>query len=414
MLDLKYIRENREKVKTAAKNKNRKVDIDTLLTLDDTQSDLHQKVQRLREEKNKIAGLGKDAASVKGKEIKENLKKLGEELRTTEAKIAELILQIPNVPLDEVPVGAAKENKELRTCGVIKKFDFTPKSHLELGKSLDLIDTERGSKVAGFRGYFLKNELALLQTALLTYAFQKLAAKGFAPVTAPAIVKSFALEGTGQFPWGKPEVYELNDEDAYLSGTAEVPMTAFHAGETLPESELPKKYVVLSPCFRREVGSYGRDTKGLYRVHEFFKVEQVVLAENDLTVARELHEQLQKNAEEILQELEIPYRVLLMSTGEMGEPQILKYDTESWMPSRNSYGETMSNSIMGDFQTRRLKIRYKNNDGKTNYCFSLNNTALASPRILIPLLENHQQKDGSVHIPKVLHQYTGFAKIPSK
>lgn len=414
MLDLKYIRDNKEKVVAAAKNKNRKVDIDALLALDEKQGDLHQKVQGLREERNKVAGLGKEAASEKGKEIKEKLKKLEEELRTVEAKIAELILQIPNVPLDEVPVGGEKENKELKTWGKIRKFDFSPKTHLELGKSLDLIDTERGSKVSGFRGYFLKNELALLQSALLQYAFQKLAGKGYTPMTAPAIVKAFALEGTGQFPWGKQEVYELNDEDAYLSGTAEVPATAYYAGETLNHSELPKKYVVLSPSYRREVGSYGRDTKGLYRVHEFTKVEQVVFAENDLEGARKIHEELQANAEEILQELEIPYRVLLMSTGEMGEPQVLKYDIESWMPSREAYGETMSNSIMGDFQTRRLKIRYKGKDGKTTYCYSLNNTALASPRILIPLLENHQQKDGSVTIPKILHKFTGFTKISSK
>ena len=235
--------------------------------------------------------------------------------------------------------------------------------------------------------------------------------KGYTPIIAPAVIKSLALFGCGQFPWGEQDTYKLNDEDAYLAGTAEQPVTSYFSGEILKEKDLPKKFVAFSPCFRKEAGAYGKDTKGLYRLHEFWKVEQVIIAKNNLEEAKKLHEELQLNCEEILQDLKLPYRVLLMCTGDMGEPQMKKYDTETWMPSRNGYGETMSNSIMGDFQTRRLNIKYRKNDGKTEYCFSLNNTALASPRILIAILENYQQKDGSILIPKVLQPLMEKDKI---
>lgn len=420
MLSLDFIRQNKEKVLEAAKNKNREIDLDKILSLDDKRRELIQKVQVLREQRNKWSGLhspnlpknlkkGGETIRESGKKIKEQLKKLEIELKEIEEQIDKFASYIPNVPLDEVPTGKnSASNVELKTWGKIPQFDFTPKSHIELGKSLDLFDLERGSKVSGFRGYFLKNEAALLHLALLFYVFQKLIKKGYAPIIAPAIVKGFTLFGSGQFPWGEQEVYKLNDEDAYLAGTAEVPVTAFHSNEILNEKDLPKKYVAFSPCFRREAGSYGKDTKGLYRVHEFWKIEQVIIGKNDLPEARKLHEELQKNCEEILQDLELPYRILLMCTGDMGEPQLIKYDTETWMPSRNAYGETMSNSIMGDFQTRRLKIKYRTAKGETQYCFSFNNTALASPRILIAVLENYQQKDGSIKVPKVLQKYCGF------
>jgi seryl-tRNA synthetase len=277
--------------------------------------------------------------------------------------------------------------------------------------SLDLIDLERGSKVSGFRGYFLKNAGAMLHMAVLMYVFQKLSKKGYTPIIAPAIVKGFTLFGSGQFPWGEQEVYKLNDDDAYLAGTAEVPVTAYHSGEILQESELPKKYVAFSPCFRKEAGAYGKDTKGIYRLHEFWKIEQVIISKNDLDEARKIHEELQQNTEEIIEELKIPYRRLLMSTGDMGEPQLLKYDTEIWIPSKNDYGEIASNSIMGDFQARSLKIKYRKKDGTTQYCFTLNDTAIPSPRILIAIMENYQQKDGSILIPKVLQPLMGMEKI---
>lgn len=416
MLSIEYIRKNKEKVKKAARDKGREVDIDKILKFDDKRRDLIQQVQKIREERNKLAKeKPTDKIREKGKKLKEELKAKEKNLKEVEEKLNNLLSYVPNVPLTEVPVGEDERyNREIRRFGTPPKFDFKPKSHLELGRELDLIDFERGVKVSGFRGYFLKNEAARLQQAILYYVFEKLVKKGFIPIIAPAVVKGFTLFGSGQFPWGEADVYKLNDDDAYLAGTAEIPVTAYYSDEILEEKELPKKFVAFSPCFRKEAGAYGKDTKGIYRLHEFWKVEQVILAENNLEKAKQYHEELQKNCEEILQELEIAYRVVIMSTGEMGDPKIKMYDTEGWMPSRGGYGELMSNSIMGDFQTRRLNIKYRKKNGSLKYCFSLNNTAVASPRILIALLENQQQKDGSILIPKVLKPLMGFDRIVKK
>jgi len=413
MLSLDYIRNNKAQVIEAAKNKNRKVDIDKILKLDNQRRELIQKIQTLREERNKTTHQKPDKKTIiRGKEVKTELKKLEDNLSKITIELDSLVSYVPNVPLPEVPVGKDETgNLEVKKWGKIPVFDFELKSHLDLGLSLDLFDLERGSKVSGFRGYFLKNQAVQLQFAILFYVFQKLIKKGYTPIIAPSIVKGFTLFGSGQFPWSEQDTYKLNDEGAYLAGTAEQPVTAYYSGEILNEKDLPKKFVAFSPCFRKEAGAYGKDTKGLYRVHEFWKVEQVIISKNDVDGAKRLHEELQTNCEEILQDLKLPYRVLLMCTGDMGEPQIKKYDTETWMPSRQAYGETMSNSIMGDFQTRRLKIKYRKKDGSTEYCFSLNNTALASPRILIAILENYQQKDGSIKVPDVLQQLVGFDKI---
>ncbi len=413
MLSLDFIRKNKQKVIEAAKNKNRDIDIEKILKFDDERKKLIQESQNIRQERNKLA---KEKVTndlkTKGKNIKEKLKIIEEKLAGIEVELNFLLSFVPNVPLDEVPVGVdATANKEIKKWGDLPKFDFKPKSHIKLGESLDLFDLIRGSKVSGFRGYFLKNEGALLQLAVIWFVFNKLVKKGYTPIIAPAIVKRFALFGCGQFPWGEQDTYKLNDEDSFLSGTAEQPVTSYFSGEILKEENLPKKFVAFSPCFRKEAGAYGKDTKGLYRLHEFWKVEQVILARNNIEETKKLHEELQKNSEEILQELNLPYRVLLMCSGDMGEPQMKKYDTETWMPSRNDYGETMSNSIMGDFQTRRLNIKYRTKDNKTEFCYSLNNTAIASPRILIAILENYQQKDGSILIPKVLQELIGKEKI---
>ncbi len=409
MLSFDYIRENKDKVLKAAQQKNRQIDLDAISSLDDKRRELIKKSQTLREERNSLASLkDPEKSKTRGREIKDELKIIEEELLKTENELHRLISFIPNVPLDEVPVGTDEMgNVELRQVGAPSQFTFTPKSHLELGAIHDLFDLERGAKVSGFRGYFLKNDGALLQMSLLFYVFQKLIKKGYTPFIAPAIVKGFTLFGSGQFPWGEQEVYKLNDEDAYLAGTAEVPVTAYHSGEILNESDLPKRYVAFSPCFRKEAGAYGKDTKGLYRIHEFWKIEQVIIGKNDLNEARTIHEELQRNSEEILEDLKLPYRVLLMCTGDMGEPQIKKYDTETWMPSRNGYGETMSNSIMGDFQTRRLNIRYRDSDNSVKYCYSFNNTAIASPRILIAVLENYQMADGRIQVPDALKPLMG-------
>ncbi|MFO0704236.1 MAG: serine--tRNA ligase [Patescibacteria group bacterium] len=418
MISLDLLKQDPDKYKIATKNKNRVVDIDRILVLDAKASEFQKSSQTLREKRNTLAELGKkdpEKAREEGKKIKEELKTLDEEYAKLAKERDELLSYVPNAPLPEVPVGKDEsENVEVKKVGELPHFDFEPLDHMELGKKLDIVDTERGSKVSGFRGYFMKNEGAILHISVLLYVLQKLTAKGYTPIVAPAIVKAFTLFGTAQFPWGEPEVYKTNDEDSYLSGTAEVPVTSYYANETLREEDLPKKFVAFSPCFRKEAGSYGKDTKGLYRLHEFFKIEQVILCKNDIEEAKKMHEELQNNCEEILKDLEMPYRVLLMCTGDMGEPQMKKYDTETWMPSRKAYGETMSNSIMGDFQTRRLNIRYKTKSGKTEYCYSLNNTALASPRILIAVLENHQQKDGSIVIPEKLRRLCGFDKISPK
>ncbi len=418
MLDLNYIREHAAKVKEAAKNKNRKVDIDQLLTLDDTRREIIQKSQALREERNELSKQHPPSkkAIERGKAIKDELKIIEEQLEKTEIELKNLMLYVPNVPLEEVPIGKdSTGNIELKKWGTPRSFDFEPKDHITLGTALDIFDLERGSKVSGFRGYFLKNEAAVLHIALMFYVLQKLVKKGYTPFIAPSIVKQFTLFGTGHFPWGsEQDVYSLNDEDMYLAGTAEIPITAYHSGETLNEKDLPKRYVGFSPCFRREAGAYGRDTRGLYRVHEFWKIEQVIIGPNNLDTARELHEELQTNSEEVLQDLNLPYRQLLMCTGDMGEPQLKKYDTETWMPSRKDYGETMSNSIMGDFQARRLDIKYRDKNNKVQFAYTFNNTAVASPRILIAIIENYQQSDGTVKIPEALQSLTGFKEIKKK
>lgn len=408
MLDIKFIRENLELCKTAAVNKNRVVEWDRLLTCDDKRRALIGKSEVLRAKRNQAVQASSDAERQAGRALKQELKAIEDELRNVEEEFNSLMLTVPNVPDKSVPIGKDEHgNVEMKTWGKLPEWDFPVKDHIALATSLDLIDFERGAKVGGRRAYFLKNEAAQMEFAVLFYTFQKLIAKGYTPLIAPSLVREFTLLGNGQFPWGREEVYHLEKDDEYLAGTAEVPVTAYFSNEVLNEKDLPKKFVAFSPCFRREAGSYGKDTKGVYRLHQFSKIEQVIISTNDMNNSFTLHEELLANAEEILQDLELPYRVLLMCTGDMGEPQVKKYDIETWMPGRGAYGETMSNSVMGDFQARRLKIRYKTKDGQTLFCHTLNNTAIASPRILIAILENYQQKDGSVRVPKVLQPYLG-------
>lgn len=424
MLDIKFIKENLETVRKAAEDKNRKVDVDRLLVLDAQRRKLIAGIEEKRAERNKISNVKVQMSNQAqnpndqketGKKLKEEIKELEEKLKVIEKEFNNLMLLVPNVPDKSVPVGKdAGGNVEIRKWGEMPKFDFPPLDHIALARKLDLVDFERGVKIGGFRTYFLKNEGALLELAVLFYTFQKLAKKGYVPIIAPALVKEFTLIGSGQFPWGREEVYKMEKDDVYLAGTAEVPLTAYFANEILEEKDLPKKFVAFSPCFRREAGSYGKDTKGLYRVHQFNKVEQVIINKNDYESSLTCHDELLANSEEVLQDLELPYRVMLMCTGDMGEPQVKKYDIETWMPSRNAYGETMSDSFMGDFQTRRLNIRYKTGKGEVKFTHSLNNTAIASPRILIAILENCQEKDGSVVVPKVLRNYVGKERITVK
>ena len=407
MLDINYIREHLDEVKKSIQARKADVDLDKLLKLDDERRKLIQEVDGLRAKRNEAAKK-KDIES--GKKVKQELDGLEDNLKRKEEEYSQLILQVPNILLDEVPIGDASFNKVIRKEGNPPKFSFKIKDHIELGKFLDIIDFDRGVKVAGFRGYYLKNEGAKLHWAVLNFALDHLKQKGFEVIVPPVVNRGFALLGAGQFPWGQEDTYKLGD-DEYLVGTSEIALIALHADETFDLKDLPKKYVALTPCFRTEIGSYGKDTKGLFRVHEFYKVEQVVLCEARESESLGFFEELQENSEEILDMLGLPYQVVVVSSEDMSKKAALQYDIETWMSSREGYGETHSNSICLDFQTRRLKIKYTDEDGKIKFCHALNNTAIASPRILIALLENFQEEDGSVKIPEVLQKYTGFSEI---
>ncbi len=414
MLDIQYIRDNAELVKENAKNKNQNPSVvDNLLVVDVKRRELIGKVEVIRAKRNKLNDQLKTARTdeliAKSKELKLKLENIEPELKQLEISYADLMLQIPNVVLPEVPVGKDEtSNVVVREWGAKPKFAFTLKDHIAIASQNNWLDTDRGSKVAGYRGYYLKNEAVLLQVRLMQYALKKFVEKGFTPMITPIVDKRQAFINTGHFPWGEKETYKLSEDetdpknDYFLAGTAEIPLVSYYSGETLREKDLPIKMVGFSPCYRREIGSYGKDTKGFYRVHEFWKIEQVVLCKADRDESKDWHEKMLGFTEELLQDFGIPYRVLLMCTGDMGEPQAKKYDIEAWMPGRNAYGEVASDSIMTDFQSRRANIRYQANDGSTKYVHMLNNTALASTRTLIALWENFQQKDGTVKLPKCL------------
>ncbi len=426
MIDINYIRENAQKVRFAASNKNLNPQIvDNLLEVDQNRRDLIKKIEHIRAQRNtldlQLKVTRTNELIEQSKILKGKLQDLEPQLRQVESAFSQLMLQIPNIPLDDVPIGKdSSANIQIRTWGEKPSFDFPAKDHSTLSTALDLIDFERGSKVAGYRGYFLKNELVQLQFALMHYSLQKFLAKGYTLITPPIVTKRQTFVNTGHFPWGEKETYRLSvdetdpDNDYFLAGTAEIPLVSYYSGETLNESDLPIRMVGYSPCYRREIGNYGKDTKGVYRVHEFVKTEQVVLCRNDLQESAHLHEEMLTFTEEIAQDLELPYRILLMCTGDMGEPQAKKYDLEAWMPGRNDWGELGSDSIMLDFQSRRAQIRYRTTLGEIKYVHMLNNTATNSPRWLVAILENYQQKDGSIKIPKVLVPYMGKDVISAK
>lgn len=417
MLDINFIRENPDQVKQAAKNKNRSAEaVDRVLAIDLERRKLIASIESIRQERNKLNEELKLARTEdlmrQSVELKTKLQDLEPQLRQVEETLSELMLQIPNVPYDEVPVGKDEnDNVVLKTWGDIPEMSFTPRSHVDIAQDLDLIDFDRGSKVAGFRGYFLKGDAVMLQFALMHYTLQKFVARGYTPVVPPVILKKRSFINTGHFPWGERETYKFEtpegEEASYLAGTAEVPLVSYYQDEILSEKDLPIKMIGFSPCYRQEAGNYGKDTKGVYRVHEFVKTEQVVLSVNDPAESRRLHDEMLQFTEEIAQDLKLPYRVLLMCTGDMGEPQAKKYDLEAWMPGRGNWGELASDSIMGDFQSRRANIRYRDEHNEIKYVHMLNNTASNSPRWLVAILENYQQADGSVKIPAVLVPYMG-------
>ncbi len=422
MLDIKFIRENRDLVRKIIDDKNIQLDLDRLLFLDKRRRELIQEKEKLKSQQNKLTKNDID----KAKELKKKIKEILPKLKTIEEEYNRLILLTPNIYSKDTPVGSSEDdNVETFKWGNPPSFKFNAKSHIELGNDLDIIDFERGVKTSGFRGYYLKNEASFLAMALLWHSILKMKEKDFDFLIPPTIIRDFALIGSGHFPFGKEEIYQIANpgkladgsnvkEKLYLGGTSEPSLLAYFADNLIEEKDLPKKVCAFSQCYRSEVGSYGKDTKGLYRLREFMKVEQVVLCKDDIEESNFWLEEMKKISEEILQELELPYRVLQICTGDMGAGKYKMYDIETWMPSRKSYGETHSDSNLTDWQSRRLNIRYKKSNGEKRFVYALNNTVVASPRILIALLENYQQEDGSVKVPKILHKYLPFTKIPAK
>ena len=419
MLDIKFIRENTELIKEGARKKNVTFVIEDLIAADDKRRAILLDVEKLRTEQNEVSSSVARAASnderapliAKSKEIKEQLQAKEGELATAVLAWQGLMVQVPNIPDMSVPEGTTDaDNVEIRTWGEKPNFSFTPKDHIELFEKHCMADFERGTKIAGFRGYVLKGDGARLVFALSQLVLNELSKEGFEPMIVPSLVRREPLLGTGFLPQGEPDLYKTQDND-FLAGTAEVATMGFHMDEVIPLEELPKKYISFSSCFRREAGSYSKDTKGLIRVHEFLKWEQVILCEASHETSVKYHEYLTQNSENLMKKLGIPYHVVLNCGGDLGLGQVKKYDIEAWVPSQNAYRETHSSSYFHDFQTRRLNTRYRDAEGKLHFAHSLNNTALAAPRILVPLVENFQQEDGSIIIPEVLRPYMGKDKI---
>ena len=415
MIDIRLIRENPQAYRDAAERKNFGVDIDHLLDLDRRLRKSRSELQELATAKNRtgkeiprLKDEAKQQAIAEMTRLKEREKALQTEQQELEPRFDHLLLLVPQPAADDVPTGQDEtENEELRRWGEPPTFDFKPRDHVELGELLDIIDIERGVKLAGTRSYFLKGAAARLHWAVLRFAMDTMVVRGYMPLSPPVIVRDEAMRGTGYFPGGEDQAYRIGSDELNLVGTAEVPVTAYHLGEILDEKQLPRKYTALSACFRREAGTYGKDTRGLFRIHQFEKVEQVVVCRADEDESKQFHEEILANAEAVVQALGLPYRVMNVCTGDLGRGQIKKYDIECWMPSRESYGETHSASRFGDFQARRLNLRYRDGQGKVHFCHTLNNTVIASPRILIPLLELNQQQDGSIVIPEALRSYLG-------
>ena len=413
MIDIKLIRANPQKFTDAAKAKGFDVDIDKLVEIDGQLRESRNRLQEIATEKNKLGKSipktgpkEKQPALAKLTELKKEEGALNDQIKTLEPEFDQIMLQVAQPADDDVPFGEDDtQNVELRKWGEIRQFDFEPKDHVQLGLDLDIIDIERGVKLAGTRNYFLKGDGALLHWAVLRFAMDSIIAKGYVPLAVPMLMRDEVMMGTGFFPGSEDQTYRMEKDNLNLAGTAEVPLTAYHKGELLIQDQLPLKYAALSTCFRREAGAAGKDTHGLYRIHQFDKIEQVIVSENDDEKSKQYHTEILANAELVMQALELPYRVVNVCTGDLGRGQVQKYDIEAWMPSRNSYGETHSASRFYEFQARRMNLRYKTTQKKNVFCHTLNNTVIASPRILIPILELNQNSDGSVNIPKPLQPY---------
>ena len=416
MLDIQFIRDNQAAVEKAAKEKKMDVDIKQLLVLDDQRKTLVGEIDGLRAQRNELASQAKGSKPTEeqiaaGREVKEKISTLEDELNEIEKPYNDLMLRVPNVTDESVPVGEDdQDNQPIKHWGDETQFDFEPKDHIEIMTAKDMADFERGVKVHGFRGYYLKGEGALLSWAIWNYANDVFIKKGFVPFIPPVIVREENLYGTSHLPNDAEDVYKTQDDD-YLIGTSEIPLTGYHSDEILELGELPKKYLGFSPCFRREAGSYGRDTKGLIRVNEFFKQEQVIICEGTHEESVKWHEEINRNTEEFIESLGIPYRTVVNCTGDLGQGQVKKYDIELWVPMEKKYREISSASYFHDFQARRFNIRYKDADGKTQFAHTLNSTAIPTPRILVSLIENYQDKDGNITIPEVLRPYMGGREV---
>lgn len=415
MLALDFIKANRETVERAIRDKNVDVDVGALLTLDREVRAAKTEIDRLRAERNAVSAKFKDASPEEKAELGRKAKEAGVRaseleggLSAKEAELKAMMLKLPGIPYEGAPVGPDESfNTVIRTVGQPRKFDFEPLDHVALVEKNDWGDLSRVTQVSGSRTYCLKQALALLETKLMGWALEKIANAGFTPITVPAIAREQAFLNQGQFPGHEEETYQLPNDDLWLSGTAEVVLTSLHSAEIIEADKLPIRYAGFSPCFRREAGSAGKDVRGLLRVHQFVKVEQYVICEADDAQSAEWHAKLLELAESLLRDLEIPYQVIETSTGDMGLGKYRMNDIESWVPSLGKYRETHSCSTLHDWQARRANIRYRGSDGKVRFAHTLNNTALASPRILVPLLENHQTADGRVLLPKSMQQLMG-------
>jgi seryl-tRNA synthetase len=415
MLDIKFIRDHADQVRQGAKDKRINFDLDALLALDKEIRPLQTEWENLQAERNSLSkAIGsakpdeREPLKAKVQGIKEKMDGLSEALKDKKARFDGLMLLVPQPARADVPVGKDDaENVEIRRVGTVPSFDFKIKDHAELGKKLGIFDFERGVKIAGSRSYVLRGDGARLEQAVLRYTYDMLIERGYTPMSIPVLVTEECMVGTGYFPQGKEQAYWVGEDKLALVGTSEVSLTSFHGGEILKDTELPIRMMAWSSCFRREAGTYGKDTAGLYRVHQFTKIEQVILGPNDPAASEKFHMELLQNAEDVLKAFGLPYRVVYVCTGDLGQGQIRKHDIETWMPSRNAYSETHSCSTFHEFQARRLDLRYKDAKGDKRFVHTLNNTAIATPRVLIPLLENFQEKDGRVRIPEVLRPYMG-------
>ena len=418
MLDIKFIRQNPIKVKEGCQKKQVEVDIDLLLKLDEKKRNHQIEIEKQRAKLNQISDLvNKEKKEIKkkelikeGQEIKKRIKDYESYLKGVSEEFEKLMLKIPNPPFDEVPSGKdEKDNLVLREEGKIPKFDFKFKDYLTISENFDLIDVKRAGKTSGTRFGFLKREAVLLEFALIDFTLDNLRKEGFIPVIPPVMIKPEMMKGMGYVERGGEEIYFVEKDNLYLVGTSEQIIGPMHADETLEEKELPKRYAGFSSCFRREAGSYGKDTKGILRVHQFDKVEMFSFCQPE--ESKKEHQLLLSIEEKLMQSLKIPYHVVQICTGDLGDPAAAKYDIEAWIPSENRYRETHSTSNCTDFQARRLNIRYRAKDGKINFVHTLNGTAFAIGRTLIAIIENYQQKDGSIKIPEVLQPYLPFKEI---